>query len=154
VLVDGAWGIYFRMGRTGTGITGGGLPVLLDEPELDPYGPDLNPTHRADPEFKEFFTSGLADALGRFFGRSDDWQLTAAGGIVAHTPDNYPVCDWILDNAYAIVDSGHGFKTLAIGRLAADDIADGGEPLLEPFRLDRFERGALHTASSGPYPWT
>jgi glycine/D-amino acid oxidase-like deaminating enzyme len=154
VLVDGAWGIYFRMGRTGTGITGGGLPVLLDEPELDPYGPDLNPTHRADPEFKEFFTSGLADALGRFFGRSDDWQLTAAGGIVAHTPDNYPVCDWILDNAYAIVDSGHGFKTLAIGRLAADDIADGGEPLLEPFRLDRFERGTPHTASSGPYPWT
>ena len=30
VLVDGPWGIYFRMGRTGTGITGGGLPVLLD----------------------------------------------------------------------------------------------------------------------------
>jgi glycine/D-amino acid oxidase-like deaminating enzyme len=154
VIVDGAWGIYFRMGRTGTGITGGGLPVLLDEPELDPYGPDENAAHAAEPEFKEFFTSGLATALRRFRGRSDDWQLSAAGGIVAHTPDNYPVCDWILENAYAIVDSGHGFKTLAIGRLAADDIADRGEPLLEPFRLDRFERGELHTASSGPYPWT
>ena len=154
VLTEDAWGIYFRMGRTGTGITGGGLPVLLDEPELDPYGPDDNPAHAAEPEFKEFFTSGLATALRRFRGRSSDWQLSAAGGIVAHTPDNYPVCDWVLDNAYAIVDSGHGFKTLAIGRLAADDIADGGEPLLEPFRLDRFERGALHTASSGPYPWT
>ncbi len=45
VLVDGPWGIYFRMGRTGTGITGGGLPVLLDEPDLDPYGPD-NPATR------------------------------------------------------------------------------------------------------------
>jgi methylglutamate dehydrogenase subunit A len=154
VLVDGAWGIYFRMGRTGTGITGGGLPVLLDEPHLDPYGPDDNPAHAAEPEFKEFFTSGLATALRRFRGHSNDWQLSAAGGIVAHTPDNYPVCDWVLDNTYAIVDSGHGFKTLAIGRLAADDITDGGEPLLEPFRLDRFERGALHTASSGPYPWT
>jgi methylglutamate dehydrogenase subunit A len=154
VLVDGAWGIYFRMGRTGTGITGGGLPVLLPAPELDPYGPDDNPLHAAEPDFKEFFTSGLASALRRFRGRSDDWQLSAAGGIVAHTPDNYPVCDWILDNAYAIVDSGHGFKTLAIGRLAADDIIDGGEPLLEPFRLDRFERGELHAASSGPYPWT
>jgi methylglutamate dehydrogenase subunit A len=153
VLVDGAWGIYFRMGRTGTGITGGGLPVLLPEPELDPYGPD-NPAHSAEPEFKEFFTAGLATALRRFRGRSDDWQLSAAGGIVAHTPDNYPVCDWVLDNTYAIVDSGHGFKTLAIGRLAADDMIDGGEPLLEPFRLDRFERGALHAASSGPYPWT
>ena len=154
VLTEDAWGIYFRMGRTGTGITGGGLPVLLDEPELDPYGPDDNPAHAAEPEFKDFFTSGLATALRRFRGRSSDWQLSAAGGIVAHTPDNYPICDWVLGNAYAIVDSGHGFKTLAIGRLAADDIADGGEPLLEPFRLDRFERGALHTASSGPYPWT
>jgi glycine/D-amino acid oxidase-like deaminating enzyme len=153
VLVDGPWGIYLRMGRTGTGITGGGLPVLLTDPDLDPYGPD-NPAHGAEPEFEDFFTSGMAVALRRFRGRSGDWQLTAAGGIVAHTPDNYPACDWVLDNAYAIVDSGHGFKTLAIGRLAAADIADGGEPLLEPFRLDRFERGALHVASSGPYPWT
>jgi hypothetical protein len=23
------------------------------------------------------------------------------------------VCDWVLPNVYAIVDSGHGFKTLA-----------------------------------------
>jgi methylglutamate dehydrogenase subunit A len=153
VLVDGPWGIYFRMGRTGTGITGGGLPVLLDEPDLDPYGPE-NPGHAAEPAFREFFVSGLATALKRFRGRADDWRLTAAGGIVAHTPDNYPVCDWVLENAYAIVDSGHGFKTLAIGRLAAEDIAGGGESRLEPFRLDRFERGELHTASKGPYPWT
>jgi glycine/D-amino acid oxidase-like deaminating enzyme len=153
LLVDGSWGIYFRMGRTGTGITGGGLPVLLNQPSLDPYGPD-NPEHAAEPAFREFFVSGLAAALKRFRGRANDWRLTAAGGIVAHTPDNYPVCDWVLDNAYAIVDSGHGFKTLAIGRLAAEDIAGGGEPRLEPFRLDRFARGALHTASKGPYPWT
>jgi methylglutamate dehydrogenase subunit A len=153
VLVDGAWGIYFRMGRTGTGITGGGLPVLLTDPRLDPYGPD-NPDHATEPAFVDFFVSGLATALRRFRGRAGDWQVSAAGGIVAHTPDNYPVCDRVLDNAYAIVDSGHGFKTLAIGRLAADDIQHGGEPLLEPFRLDRFARGALHAASSGPYPWT
>jgi hypothetical protein len=42
----------------------------------------------------------------------------------------------------------------ALGHLAAADILDGGEPLLEPFRLDRFERGALHPTSSRPYPWT
>jgi methylglutamate dehydrogenase subunit A len=153
VLVDGPWGIYFRMGRTGTGITGGGLPVLLDQFDLDPYGPE-NPEHAAEPAFREFFVSGLATALKRFRGRAGDWKLTAAGGIVAHTPDNYPVCDWVLENAYAIVDSGHGFKTLAIGRLAAEDMAGGGESRLEPFRLDRFERGELHTASKGPYPWT
>jgi methylglutamate dehydrogenase subunit A len=153
VLVDGPWGIYFRMGRTGTGITGGGLPVLLHQPDLDPYGPD-NPEHTAEPSFREFFVSGLAAALKRFRGRAGEWKLTAAGGIVAHTPDNYPVCDWVLPNTYAIVDSGHGFKTLAIGRLAAADIENGGEPLLEPFRMARFERGALHTASKSPYPWT
>ena len=154
VLVDGPWGIYFRMGRTGTGITGGGLPVLLDSPELDPYGPD-NPEHAAEPEFEELFTSGLATALRRFRGRSADWRLTAAGGIVAHTPDNYPVCDWFADDAYAIVDSGHGFKTLAIGVLVAEEIATRSpDPRLEPFRASRFERGELLTASKGPYPWT
>jgi glycine/D-amino acid oxidase-like deaminating enzyme len=158
VLVDGPWGIYFRMGRTGTGITGGGLPVLLTDPGLDPYGPD-NPSHAAEPAFRDFFTSGLASALRRFRGHADDWRVTAGGGVVAHTPDNYPICDWVLANAYAIVDSGHGFKTLAIGRLAADEIAAGpgaagADPRLEPFRLERFARGELHAASKGPYPWT
>jgi glycine/D-amino acid oxidase-like deaminating enzyme len=153
VLVDDAWGIYFRMGRTGAGITGGGLPVMLSDPELDPYGWD-NPDHVAEPEFREFFVSGLATALRRFRGRAGDWRVTAGGGIVPHTPDNYPVCDWVLPNVYAIVDSGHGFKTLAIGRLAADDILDDGEPLLDAFRLGRFAQGATHAASKGPYPWT
>jgi glycine/D-amino acid oxidase-like deaminating enzyme len=151
-LLPGAWGIYFHMGRTGTGVTGGGLPVLLSEPELDPYGP-ANPAHAAEPGFAEFFESGLAAAFGRFRGRSGEWQVTPAGGIVAHTPDNYPVCDWVLPNAYAILDSGHGFKMLALGRLAADDIL-GGEPGLDAYRLSRFARGETHIASSGPYPWT
>jgi glycine/D-amino acid oxidase-like deaminating enzyme len=154
VLVDGPWGIYFRMGRTGTGITGGGLPVLLDSPAMDPYGPD-NPEHAVEPGFQEFFTSGLATALRRFRGRSGEWRLTAAGGVVSHTPDNYPVCDWVREGVYAIVDSGHGFKTLAIGRLAAAEIASGSpDPRLEPFRMGRFERGELLAASKGPYPWT
>ena len=49
VLAEGAWGIYFRMGRTGTGITGGGLPVLLDDPGLDPYGPTTQSTPPSRP---------------------------------------------------------------------------------------------------------
>jgi methylglutamate dehydrogenase subunit A len=154
VLVDGPWGIYFRMGRTGTGITGGGLPVLLEAPELDPYGPD-NPTHAVEPDFEEFFTSGLATAMRRFRGQAGKWRSTPAGGIVSHTADNYPICDWVADGVYAIVDSGHGFKTLAIGRLAAGEIASGNpEALLDPFRASRFERGELLAASKGPYPWT
>ena len=152
-LVDGPWGIYFRMGRTGTGITGGGLPVYLDSLDLDPYGPD-NPAHAAEPEFEEFFTSGLAAAMRRFRGHAGDWRVTAAGGIVGHTADNYPICDWVSENAYAIVDSGHGFKTLAIGRLAAQEILGKPDARLEPFRAGRFERGEQLAASKGPYPWT
>jgi hypothetical protein len=152
VLVDGAWGIYFRMGLTGTGIAGGGLPRFLDDPALDPYGPD-NPQHAAEPAFEEFFTSGLATALRRFRGRGADWRVTAAGGLLTHTPDDYPVFDWVRPGVYAIVDSGHGFKTLAVGRLVAEDL-EGGEPLLEPFRLSRFATGHTHVASQGPYPWT
>ena len=152
LLSDDPWGIYFRVDREGTAVTGGGLPVLLSDPDLDPYGPD-NPAHAADPGFTEFFVSGLAAAIARFRGRAEDWRATLAGGIVSHTPDNYPICDWVLPNVYAIIDSGHSFKMLALGRLAADDILDG-EPRLEPFRLSRFERGATHIASRGPYPWT
>jgi glycine/D-amino acid oxidase-like deaminating enzyme len=152
LLTAQPWGIYFRMGRTGTGITGGGLPLALSDPALDPYGPD-NPEHAAEAAFGEFFVSGLAVAFRRFRGRAGDWRMTLAGGIVAHTPDHYPICDWVLPNAYAIVDSGHGFKMLALGRLAADDIIEG-EDELEPFRLSRFRRGAVHIASKSPYPWT
>lgn len=151
-LLPGAWGIYFHMGRTGTGVAGGGLPVILNEPEMDPYGPD-NPLHAPDPGFAEFFTSGLSAAFGRFEGRSADWEVTPAGGIVPHTPDNYPVCDWVAPNAYAIVDSGHSFKMLALGRRAADDILDGGSAL-DAYRLARFASGDTHVASAGPYPWT
>jgi methylglutamate dehydrogenase subunit A len=154
VLVDGPWGIYFRMGRTGTGITGGGLPVLLESLELDPYGPD-NPEHAAEDSFEDFFTSGLASALPRFRGQAGSWRMTAAGGIVSHTADNYPICDWVAEDAYAIVDSGHGFKTLAIGHLAATEITSHEpDPRLNPFRASRFERGELLAASKGPYPWT
>ena len=152
VLVQGAWGIYFRIGRTGS-VTGGGLPVELSELDLDPYGPD-NPEHAVEPDFTERFTSGLASALRRFRGHADRWRTTPAGGIVAHTPDHYPICDWVAPNAYAIVDSGHGFKMLALARMAADDVLGDSDPLLEPFRYSRFGRGETHTASKGPYPWT
>lgn len=152
VIHPGPWGIYLRMGRDGTGVTGGGLPVLLSDPALDPYGPD-NPEHAAGADFGEFFTSGLAAVFGRFRGRAGEWRMTLGGGIVSHTPDNYPICDWAAENAYAIVDSGHGFKMLALGHLAAEDVLDRGDRLAA-FRLDRFERGEAHLASRGPYPWT
>ena len=152
VITEGAWGIYFRMGRTGTAVTGGGLPVAVTDPPLDPYE-SANPVHGAEPGFPEFFVSGLAAAFRRFRGRAGEWRSTPGGAIVNHTPDNYPICDWVLDNAYAVIDSGHGFKMLALGKMVAADLLDR-EPRLDPFRLGRFARGETHTASAGPYPWT
>ena len=61
--------------------------------------------------------------------------------VVAHTPDNYPICDWVRDGVYAIVDSGHGFKTLAIGRIVQE--ADG---TVRARDLSYFSRRAEHTA--------
>ena len=62
--------------------------------------------------------------------------------------------DRVAPNAYLILDGGAAFKLLALGELAASDLLDGGEPLLEPFRLGRFGTGREHPASAGPYPWT
>lgn len=153
-IVDGPWGVYFRMGRTGTGVTVGGLPERLgpDAP-LDPYGP-ANPRHVAGDSFREFGEAALAHVLGRFRGTGKSWETTLHGGIVGLTPDGYPVLDRVLENAYVILDAGHTYKMLALGPLAAADILDGPEPRLEPFRLTRFEVGQLQPRSRSPYPWT
>lgn len=154
VLVDGPWGIYFRMGRTGTGLTVGGLPQTLGwDAQLDPYGPP-NPEHVAGAAFCEFAEAGLAQVLTRFRGAGERWRATPHGGLVGLTPDGYPVTDRILENAYVILDAGHTYKMLALGDLVANDILDGSEPMLEPFRLDRFEAGRMQPASRSPYPWT
>ncbi len=154
VLHAGPWGIYFRPGAHG-GLQGGGLPEPLEaDCELEPYGPS-HPQHgSAGSDFDEWFTSGLATALGRFSGRSVDWRCTSYSAPLAFTPDNYPIVDFVRPNAYAIVDSGHGFKLLVLGRLAAADILGDGAPQLEPFRFSRFAEAAEHPISSSPYPWT
>jgi methylglutamate dehydrogenase subunit A len=154
VLTADPWGIYFRMGRTGTGLTVGGLPETLGpDASLEPYGP-ANPDHVAGAAFCEFAEAGLARVLKRFRGAGDRWQATPHGGVVGLTPDGYPVLDRVADNVYAILDAGHTYKLLALGDLAATDILDGNEPRLEPFRLSRFEAGQLQPASRSPYPWT
>ncbi|MBV8995435.1 MAG: FAD-binding oxidoreductase, partial [Pseudonocardiales bacterium] len=59
-IIEGPWGVYFRMGRTGSGVTLGGLPERLgpDAP-LDPYGPK-NPCQVAGDSFREFAEAALA----------------------------------------------------------------------------------------------
>src|SRR5205085_12138864 len=73
-VVDGPGGVYFRMGRTGAGVTVGGLPERLgpDAP-LDPYGPE-NPRHVAGDSFRQFAAAALARVLGRFRGTGKLWE--------------------------------------------------------------------------------
>jgi glycine/D-amino acid oxidase-like deaminating enzyme len=154
IVVEGPWGVYFRMGRTGTGVSVGGLPEHLDpKAPLDPYGP-LNPSHVAGDSFRRFAEAALARVLGRFRATNKHWEANLHGGVVGLTPDGYPVLDHLLENVYVILDAGHTYKMLALGPLAARDILDGPEPRLEPFRLSRFEVGRLQPTSSSPYPWT
>ena len=155
LITDQPWGIYFRMGMTGGGIVGGGLPLEMGPDfEIDPYGPD-NPEQLAGDDLSEFFTAGLAFALKRFRGAGDGWDSNPNGGVLALTPDRYPVTDWTAPNVYSILDAGHGFKMLAIGReVARELLGSSTSPLLEPFRLSRFVAGATHVVSKSPYPWT
>lgn len=153
VLADGPWGIYYKLGRRGFGVQGGGVPVRLGtEAELEPYG-HANPEHVVGDEFTDYFTAGLAWAHGRFRGQGRNWHAELGGGIGAFTPDNYPVVDFARPNAYVIMDSNHGFKMIGLGKLVANDVLGGGEERLDPFRLSRYEAGVTHAVSSSPYPW-
>jgi methylglutamate dehydrogenase subunit A len=154
IVVNGPWGVYFRMGRTGTGVTVGGLPEHLGpDATLDPYGPE-NPGHVAGDAFRQFAEAALTRVLGRFRATGKRFKSNLHGGVVGLTPDGYPVLDHVLENVYVILDAGHTYKMLALGPLAAADILDGPEPRLEPFRLSRFEAGQLQPSSRSPYPWT
>jgi glycine/D-amino acid oxidase-like deaminating enzyme len=154
VLEPGPWGIYFRPSLQAT-VAAGGLPRPLDpDCELDPYGPS-HPEHGLPgPGFDEWIGSALATALGRYRGRTRDWRSGAFGAQVCFTPDGNPVCGFVRDNVYAVLDSNHGFKMLALGKLAAAEILGRPQEALEPFRPDRFARAELHPASRSPYPWT
>ncbi len=152
VIDEGPWGIYYKVGRRGYGIQGGGVPIPLGtEVELEPYA--QRPDHVVGDEFNDYFTAGLAWAHERFRGKAEQWHAEPHGGIGAFTPDNYPIVDFVRPNAYLVMDSNHGFKMIGMGKLVANDILGGGEPRLDPFRLSRYETGQLHAVSHSPYPW-
>lgn len=146
------WGVYFRPG-IGGGVAVGGLPLPLDlDCELDPYGPSHPELGATDAAFDEALTGALAWALGRF--RDAVWSGTTFGAQTCFTPDSYPIVGFVRENVYAVLDSSHGFKLLALGRLAARELLGEEQPALEPFRASRFAEAALHPVSASPYPWT
>lgn len=146
------WGIYFRPGLGG-GVALGGLPLALDDDcELDPYGPSHPELGATDPAFDEAVTGALSWALGRFEGAV--WSGSSFAAQTCFTPDSYPIVGFVRDGVYAVLDSNHGFKLLALGQLAASELLGGEQAALAPFRLERFANAATHPASASPYPWT
>ncbi|GIU95729.1 MAG: FAD-dependent oxidoreductase [Gaiellaceae bacterium] len=148
------WGIYFRPGL-GRGAAIGGLPLPLEpDCELDPYGPSHPSLGATSSEFDDAVVGAISWALARFDGGRERWTCSSYGAQTCFTPDSYPVVDWVGDGVYAVLDSNHGFKMLALGELAAAEILGERQPALEAFRRDRFALGATHPASASPYPWT
>jgi len=84
----------------------------------------------------------------------DRRTCSSYGAQTCFTPDSYPVVGFLRENVYAVLDSNHGFKMLALGKLAVTEILGQPQPELDAFRLARFATGAVHPTSSSPYPWT
>jgi glycine/D-amino acid oxidase-like deaminating enzyme len=149
LVTDELWGIYFKRDRRG--VQGGASPLVVDsEVELDPYPQTTN----VDPDFPDLWCAALSHAMSRFEGCRAHYRTARSGGVGAFTADNFPVFDYVKPNAYAILDSNHGYKMIGVGREVARVLVGERSPLLHPFRFERFETGDLHPVSSSPYPWS
>lgn len=156
LITDEMWGIYYKPDFHFNGIQGGASPYKVQTPvdkvAIDPYGPS-SPEFVSSPEFAHMWVSALAHCHKRFEGSMPRYHREASGGIGCFTPDSFPVFDH-FENVALIADSNHGYKMLGVGRLIADEVMGQSQELLEPFRLERFEKGELHPTSNSPFPWS
>src|SRR3546814_15988963 len=89
--------------------------------------------------------------MKRFRGNRKNFKDRRNGGIGSFTPDNVPVFDWIMPNAYMIADSNHGLKMTGVGNLVAKILpGDNRVAELEPFAFSRFAQGRTFGAPNRP----
>lgn len=92
----------------------------------------------------------MAEAVERFPRLGDAGFLTHWAGLYEVTPDAHPILGSVprVEGFYVMAGfSGHGFMHgPAAGLLMAEEIVDGRAHTvdIDPFRIDRFERGELH----------
>ena len=157
LITDDMWGIYYKPDFHFGGVQGGAAPFIIDKPvdevAVDPYGP-ASPEFVVGPDFADMWVSALAHCQSRFSGMTPRFKREPSGGIGAFTPDSFPVFDEVCENCFVIADSNHGYKMIGVGDLVADKICGGSPDLLKPFRLSRYEEGALHPVSNSPFPWS
>jgi methylglutamate dehydrogenase subunit A len=157
LVTDQPWGIYYKPDTNFGGIQGGSMPRRIEEPAaavaVDPYGPE-RATYSSGPEFARLWTAGLAHCHSGLAGTRHLYSTVPSGAIGCFTPDSFPVFDRFSEFAYVIADSNHGYKMIGVGALVAAELLGEPQDLLEPFRFDRYERGALHPTSNSPFPWS
>jgi sarcosine oxidase subunit beta len=95
---------------------------------------------------ESLFDDRLARLAHRYPAASNTSIDRAWAGLYDMTPDAHPILGLVAENVYAACGfSGHGFmQSPAVGRAVAEEIL-GIEPSfdLSPYRLDRFEHGAV-----------
>ncbi|MGP1252816.1 MAG: NAD(P)/FAD-dependent oxidoreductase [Kiloniellales bacterium] len=136
------------------GLQGGTIPIKIgNAATLDPYG-HANDEYQADDWFADYFVSAMGYLMPRFKGHRSKFKDRRNGGIGAFTPDNVPIFDWVLDNAYMVADSNHGFKMIGAGKLVAKVLAGENRVTeLEPFAFTRFAGGKTFGSSNSHCPW-
>jgi glycine/D-amino acid oxidase-like deaminating enzyme len=141
-----------RMERAG--VQGGTIPIKIgNRAALEPYG-WANDEYQADDWFADYLTASMGYLMPRFKSHRKNFKERPNGGIGAFTPDNVPIFDWIMPNAYMIADSNHGFKMTGVGKLVAKILAgDNRVAELEPFAFSRFSKGRTFGASNSHCPW-
>jgi sarcosine oxidase subunit beta len=95
---------------------------------------------------ESLFDDRLSRLINRFPAAEETGIDRARAGLYDMTPDAHPILGRVADGVYAACGfSGHGFmQSPAVGRAVAEEIL-GLEPSfdLSPYRLDRFETGAV-----------
>jgi glycine/D-amino acid oxidase-like deaminating enzyme len=92
------------------------------------------------------FDDRLARLRHRYPSAGDTGIAGAWAGLYDMTPDAHPIVGPVSDGVYAACGfSGHGFmQSPAVGRAVAEELLQGRSELdLEPYRLERFESGAV-----------
>jgi sarcosine oxidase subunit beta len=109
--------------------------------------PEAVPRWGADEIVDEALVQDWLGRIARRYPRAEGIPVARAwAGLYDMTPDAHPIIGLVAEGLYVACGfSGHGFmQSPAVGRIVADELVDGGTDFeLSPYRLDRFENGAL-----------
>jgi sarcosine oxidase, subunit beta len=135
MVVEGETGFHFR--RVGEGVR-----LAMGEPSLR-WGTEEVVDEALVADWLERIAYRYPAAAG--VGVAGAWA-----GLYDMTPDAHPIIGWVTDGVYAACGfSGHGFmQAPAVGAAVAEELLTGQTTFdLSPYRLERFEGGALFPES-------